>query len=165
MERMKITRTDSTNHNFIELVTQLDDTLEIFNGNDHTFYSQFNTLSAIKNVVLLYEDDEAIACGAFKDYDDNTCEIKRMFTIPSHRGRGYAGMIVDELEAWAKELGYRSVVLETSVKLDSAIELYLKKAYLRIPNYGQYKDAADSLCFAKNLNDLPKSNYIIKQKN
>jgi putative acetyltransferase len=148
---MEIIRTDATHQDFIHLVTQLDRMLAIINGDDHTFYRQFNTLSAIKNVVVLYDESEAISCGAFKEIDESTCEIKRMFTIPSHRGKGYAGHIVDALEFWARELGYRTVILETSVKLESAIQLYLKKGYARTPNYGQYADAADSICFIKNI--------------
>jgi len=80
---MEIIRTDSTSLDFIHLVRQLDHTLALVNGHDHAFYSQFNTLSAIKYVIVLYDGNEAIACGAFKKYNESTCEIKRMFTIPS----------------------------------------------------------------------------------
>jgi len=148
---MKIVRTDSNDKEFIRLVSALDQMLAVINGEDHSFYSQFNTLTEIRNVILVYEGDTAIACGAFKKFDDTSCEIKRMFTEPSHRGRGYAGIVVDELEKWARESGYRSVVLETSVKLESAVGLYRKKGYADTEKYGQYKDAIDSMCFRKVL--------------
>lgn len=148
---MKIVRIDSNDKEFIRLVSALDQMLAVINGEDHSFYNQFNTLTEIKNVILVYEGDTAIACGAFKKFDDTSCEIKRMFTEPSHRGRGYAGIVVDELEKWARESGYRSVVLETSVKLESAVRLYRKKGYADTEKYGQYKDAIDSMCFRKVL--------------
>lgn len=148
---MKIVRTDSNDKEFIRLVAELDQMLAVINGEDHSFYNQFNTLTEIRNVILVYEGDTAIACGAFKKFDDTSCEIKRMFTEPSHRGRGYAGIVVDELEKWARESGYRSVVLETSVKLESAVGLYRKKGYADTEKYGQYKDATDSMCFRKVL--------------
>lgn len=148
---MKIVRTDSNDKEFIRLVSALDQMLAVINGEDHSFYNQFNTLTEIRNVILVYEGDTAIACGAFKKFDDTSCEIKRMFTEPSHRGRGYAGIVVDELEKWARESGYRSVVLETSVKLESAVGLYRKKGYADTEKYGQYKDAIDSMCFRKVL--------------
>jgi putative acetyltransferase len=148
---MKIVRTDSNDKEFIRLVSELDQMLAVINGEDHSFYNQFNTLTEIRNVILVYEGDTAIACGAFKKFDDTSCEIKRMFTEPSHRGRGYAGIVVDELEKWARESGYRSVVLETSVKLESAVGLYRKKGYADTEKYGQYKDATDSMCFRKVL--------------
>jgi putative acetyltransferase len=148
---MKIVRTDSNDKEFIRLVSALDQMLAVINGEDHSFYNQFNTLTEIRNVILVYEGDTAIACGAFKKFDDTSCEIKRMFTEPSHRGKGYAGIVVDELEKWARESGYRSVVLETSVKLESAVGLYRKKGYADTEKYGQYKDAIDSMCFRKVL--------------
>jgi GNAT superfamily N-acetyltransferase len=74
-----------------------------------------------------------------------------MFTHPDQRGKGYAGLVVDELEKWAKELGYQSAILETSIKLTSAIQLYKRKGYAEISKYGQYKDAIDSVCFQKHL--------------
>jgi GNAT superfamily N-acetyltransferase len=148
---MKIVRTDSNDKEFIRLVSELDQMLAVINGEDHSFYNQFNTLTEIRNVILVYEGDTAIACGAFKKFDDTSCEIKRMFTEPSHRGRGYAGIVVDELEKWARESGYRYMVLETSVKLKSAVRLYQHKGYTETEKYGQYKDAIDSMCFRKAL--------------
>jgi GNAT superfamily N-acetyltransferase len=147
---MKIIRTNSNNTDFIHLVKQLDDGLVIINGGLHDFYHQFNTLSDIKQVVVVY-DENPIACGAFKQYDQITCEIKRMFTHPDQRGKGYAGLVLDELEKWAKEQGYQSAILETSINLTSAIQLYKRKGYAEISKYGQYKDAADSVCFQKYL--------------
>jgi putative acetyltransferase len=146
---MKVLRTNSDNQDFKDLVTQLDHMLAIINGNDHDFYSKYNKLTSIKNVIILYDENEAIACGSIKNFDKSTCEIKRMFTIPSHRRQGLAGKVVDELELWAADLGYTCLVLETSVKLESAVQLYHKKGYIRTPNYGQYKDATDSICYIK----------------
>ena len=148
---MRVVRTDSTNGDFIRLVERLDEFLAEINGEDHTFYNQFNSIDRIRNVVVLYDGDEAVSCGAFKRFDEYSCEIKRMFTEPSQRGRGRAGIVLDELEKWARESGYVSTVLETSVKLEAAKNLYLRKGYCRIDNYGQYRDAPDSLCFRKEL--------------
>ena len=149
--RMKIVRTYSADRDFIRLVERLDEFLSEVNGDDHSFYNRFNSLDDIKHVVVAYEDGLAVSCGAFKRFDALSCEIKRMFTEPTHRGRGAAGRVLDELERWAKELGYASAVLETSVKLDDARRLYERKGYSRIDNYGQYRDAADSICFMKTL--------------
>lgn len=148
---MRTVRTDSSNGDFIRLVEKLDAFLAVINGEDHSFYNRFNSLDTIRNVVVVYDGDEPLSCGAFKRFDEESCEIKRMFTEPSHRGRGLAGIVLDELEKWARESGYDSTVLETSVKLEAAKNLYLRKGYCRIDNYGQYRDAPDSLCFRKKL--------------
>ncbi|MDR1525586.1 MAG: hypothetical protein LBS79_10100, partial [Tannerella sp.] len=54
---------------------------------------------------------------------------------------------LDELECWAKELGFLRYILETGEKLPEAIRLYQKKGYSRIANYGQYECLGSSVCF------------------
>ena len=76
---IKLIRTDSSNHNFVELVKLLDKELQIRDGADHSFYAQYNKIDKIKNVVVAYIDDIAVGCGAIKEYEPGTIEIKRMF--------------------------------------------------------------------------------------
>ena len=95
------------------------------------------------------KNNEAIACGAFKLYDADIIEIKRMYVNPICRGEGVASMVLMELEDWAKELGFKQAVLETGSKYKDAIALYLKNGYEQIPNYGQYVGSNLSTCFKK----------------
>jgi GNAT superfamily N-acetyltransferase len=92
-----------------------------------------------------------MGCGAIKKYDSQTAEIKRMFVHPDHRNKGVANSVLEELEAWARELGFTSCVLETSFKLENAIALYKKFGYQIIPNYGQYIGVESSVCMRKNI--------------
>jgi putative acetyltransferase len=78
-------------------------------------------------------------------------EVKRMFVVEEKRGQGIASKVLIELEKWAKELHYEKCILETGVKQPEAIRLYEKSGYRRIPNYGQYKDVAASVCFEKRI--------------
>jgi hypothetical protein len=55
------------------------------------------------------------------------------------------------LEIWSGELSYSRCVLETGKKQPEAIALYQKSAYRKIPNYGQYADVENSVCFEKKL--------------
>ncbi|MCO6175653.1 GNAT family N-acetyltransferase [Flavobacterium sp. NRK F10] len=146
-----IKRTDSDDLDFQSLVQLLDADLAIRDGEDHSFYAQFNKIDSIRHVVVIFEKDVAIGCGAIKKYGDNTAEVKRMFVLPEKRGKGAAGMILKELEQWAKELHYTKCILETGKKQPEAIALYAKHAYRQIPNYGQYVDVTDSVCFEKEL--------------
>ena len=147
-------RTDAANKDFVSLVASLDAYLAVTDGEDHAFYDQFNKLDSIKHVVLMYQEDRAVACGAIKELDRTSMEIKRMFTIPEARGKGYAKKILKELETWAFSLGYASCKLETGVRQPDAIGLYIASGYQQIDNYGQYENVADSLCFEKVLNKL-----------
>ncbi len=148
---LKLIRTDSTNTDFKKLVAFLDADLKIRDGEDHSFYSQFNTIDSIKHVVVAYLNNIAIACGAFKFYSGDTVEIKRMFVQDEYRGKGYAMQVLVELEKWAAELNFKSCILETGKKQPEAIRLYEKAGYIKILNYGQYENMDNSVCMKKEL--------------
>ena len=144
-------RTNSDDSDFYELVKLLDaDLLERY-GDEQQFYSQFNKIDKIRFVVLAYENNEAIACGAIKEYASDTMEIKRMYVTIEMRGKGVAVAVLNDLESWAKELGYKKCVLETGDKMLEAIGLYKKSGYKIIKNYGQYENIESSICFEKEL--------------
>lgn len=148
---IQLVRTNSENKNFTELVAFLDMDLAERDGEDHSFYAQFNKIQLIKYVVLAFENNIPVACGAIKEFDSSTFEIKRMYTNPSHRGKGIAAKILFELEKWVKELGYKKCILETGKKQPEALHLYKKCGYVPINNYGQYIGIENSICFEKKL--------------
>ncbi len=151
---IKIIRTSSGNKDFIDLVKLLDADLAERDGDDHAFYHQFNKIDVIKHVVVLYENEKPIGCGAIKEFDATAMEVKRMYTSPESRGKGIATKILSELEKWAEELSYKKCVLETGKRQPEAIQLYTKSGYKIVSNYGQYKGITNSICFEKNLNFL-----------
>jgi putative acetyltransferase len=146
-----LVRTSSETAEFRILVKFLDEELAIEDGEDHLFYSQFNKIDKIRYVVVAYENEKAIGCGALKEYNKNIMEIKRMYVSSSFRGMGIATRILTELEKWARELSSDKCILETGKRQLAAIGLYKKNGYTRIPNYGQYKGIENSLCFEKVL--------------
>lgn len=148
---LNIIRTNSENNNFGELVTALDKDLAIRDGDDHAFYAQFNKIDKIKYAIVVFENDEPVGCGAFKEYEPGTVEIKRMYVKPEKRGKGIAITILNELQQWAKEIGYKQCILETGQKQPEAIALYKKNGFAVIPNYGQYQHIENSICFKKAL--------------
>lgn len=145
----KLLRTSSAHKDFQKLVKLLDKDLAVTDGEEHAFYDQFNKIDSINHVVLLYHDEVAVSCGALKEFSEDTMEVKRMFTRRDHRGKGYAAMVLSELEQWAKELQYSRCILETGVRQPDAIALYRKTGYYLISNYGQYAGVVNSLCFQK----------------
>jgi GNAT superfamily N-acetyltransferase len=144
-----LVRTNSDNSDFRKLVALLDAELQILDGAEHSFYAQFNKIDKIKEVVVAYENEKAVGCGAFKQFSANVAEIKRMFVLPENRGHGIAGKILTELEIWANELNFSECVLETGIKQPEAIRLYQKSGYERIPSYGQYLNVENSVCMKK----------------
>ena len=148
---MIIKRTNPDNSDFMELVKELDSDLKIRDGEEHVFYAQFNKTDKINYVVVAYEEDIPVGCGALKEYSTDIMEVKRMFVRIDKRGKGIASRMLHELEIWSKELGYKKCALETGKKQPEAIRLYEKNQYAIIPNYGQYKGVENSVCFEKEL--------------
>ena len=150
---IKYIRTTSDNKDFQELVKALDADLRIRDGEDHAFYAQFNKTDALKYVIVAYDDNTAVGCGAIRDYSKDTMEVKRMYVSENKRGQGVASSVLKELEKWAIELNYNKCVLETGKKQPEAIALYKKNNYKIIPNYGQYENMENSVCFEKKLTE------------
>jgi putative acetyltransferase len=146
-----ILKTNSFNLDFVELVTHLDAYLAEKDGRDHLFYNQYNKLDKIKHVMVTYYEDKPVSCGALKEYDVNTMEVKRMFTLPEYRRQGFGVFLLGQLEKWAAELGYKKCILETGKRQPEAIALYKKSGYKLIPNYGQYAGMDNSVCFEKEM--------------
>ena len=148
---IQLIRTDSENPHFLQLVKHLDADLAERDGEDHSFFAQFNKIDKIKFVVLAYETGKPLGCGAIKEYEPSTMEIKRMFVSPESRGKGIATKILSELESWAAELQFVKCILETGRRQPEAIRLYRKNGYALIPNYGQYAEVDNSVCFEKRV--------------
>ena len=144
-------RTNSKNKGFQELVHQLDQYLGVVDGSLHEFYDQYNQIEDLEQVVILMVEGKTVACGAFKEFDKQSVEIKRMFTSPDFRGFGLASKVLSELENWAIELGFQRSVLETGKTMIDAISFYQKLQYQIIENYGQYQGVDNSVCFHKKL--------------
>ena len=75
-------------------------------------------------LLLAFYNDQPAGCVALKNFDDQSCEMKRMFVYPEfHRkGIGYAlaKAIIDE----AKKIGYLWMKPDTSIRQIEAQKLY-----------------------------------------
>lgn len=144
-------RTNSDNPHFLLLVKDLDHLLQQLDGEEHAFYATLNKTNTIKHTIVALENDEPVGCGAIREFDADSMEVKRMYVPPEKRRQGIAALILSELEKWSAELSYSKCVLETGNRQPEAIALYLREGYKIIPNYGKYKDVSNSVCFEKVL--------------
>ncbi|MBL0182679.1 MAG: GNAT family N-acetyltransferase [Chitinophagaceae bacterium] len=148
---IELIRTNSGNRDFIELVKQLDADLAERDGAEHAFYAQFNKTNMLKHTIVAYEDGKPVGSGAIKEFSPGIMEVKRMYTVPESRGKRIAGTVLAELEKWATEMNCIKCVLETGIRQPEAIALYKRSGYVQIPNYGQYLNVENSVCFEKVL--------------
>lgn len=77
-------------------------------------------------------DDRPVTGGAFRRFDADTAELKRIWTDSSHRRRGYARALLDELESEIARRGYRRVYLTTGDRQPEAEALYESAGYTRL---------------------------------
>ena len=147
---ISVQKTTSDNRDFKHLTKLFDEYLVDIDGDEKDFFAQYNQIY-LEHVIIYYEHEMALGCGAFKEYEPKVAEIKRMFVLPEQRGKEIAVSILNELEVWAAFLGFKFTLLETSIRLESAIALYKKSGYEVIPNYGQYVGVESSICMKKNL--------------
>lgn len=94
---------------------------------------------------------EPVACGGLRRHGDGVVELKRMFVRPAYRRAGLARRLLHVLEAAAREIGYRQLVLETGLVQPEAIALYESAGYEPVPAFGYYADAPLSRAYAKSL--------------
>jgi len=118
---------------------------ESHHGIDLTALSESKVLFA----VVRDEHGRAIACGAIV-LEATYGEIKRMYTRPTHRGKGLARALLEFLESKAKEKGCSQFALETGNLQPEAIGLYARCGYQRSGPFGEYADDPNSVFMRKN---------------
>ena len=94
---------------------------------------------------------EAVGCGALRQLDEKTAEIKRMYVVPAHRGRGIAREILAALEDYARVEGWTRLLLETGDLQHESLGLYESSGYQRIQKFGSYANVEISICLGKDL--------------
>lgn len=101
-----------------------------------------------------YVNGKPVACGALRPLDENAVEVRRMFVTASARRRGIAQAILAELEKHAAASGFKVMRLETGNRQLSAIALYERQGFRRIPAFGQYVGDPVSVCFEKRVEPM-----------
>lgn len=77
-------------------------------------------------------DGLIVAMGALRRTSLERAEIKRMRVHPDYQGRGYGQLILNELEARARALGYQVLHLDTSILQVPAQRLYEKNGFREV---------------------------------
>jgi GNAT superfamily N-acetyltransferase len=105
-----------------------------------------------RGVILIARwDGQPVGCGAVRLIDAGTAELKRMFARPTVRGRGVGRALLAALEAEARTLGARQLVLETGIRQSEAMGLYTSHGFVHMPPFGEYIDSPLSVCMQKPL--------------
>ena len=117
-------------------------------------YAHPTVRSAAEFLVALV-DGEVAGCCALQPLDDGWSELKRMYVVPSFRGRGIAQTLMVEVEVLARVRGYTAIKLETGVRQPEAIAVYERAGFTPIEAYPPYDKSTISICMAKHVERTP----------
>lgn len=154
-ENITITRAGLTDDASRALIAQLNAELsEMYPepGANHFGLTPEDVSEGRGAFLVVHRDGTPIGCGAVRMLDARTGELKRMYVAPAARGTGLGRRLLDALEAEARALGARRLVLETGTRQHAAIALYSATGFRQIPLYGEYLSSPDtSVCMGKEL--------------
>jgi putative acetyltransferase len=102
------------------------------------------------SVLIGFVDGSAGGVVALCRFDGPTCEMKRMFVRPEHRGSGLGRRLAEEVIGAARMLGYTQMLLDTVRELDAANALYESLGFRDVPSY-RYNPRPDARYLALEL--------------
>ncbi|MFC9590489.1 GNAT family N-acetyltransferase [Streptomyces sp. NPDC056944] len=101
--------------------------------------------------LLLLEQGRPVAGGAYRRYDEDTAELKRIWTHSAHRRRGLARRVLTVLEREAAARGYSRIYLTTGPRQPEAKGLYLASGYRPLFDVSADPESIGPLPFEKFL--------------
>ncbi len=87
------------------------------------------------DVLLWFEGESVVACGALRELEPNLGEIKRIYVRADYRGKAFGQPYVSALVSRARELGYRRLRADTLSTMRAAIEFYQETGFRPISSY------------------------------
>jgi putative acetyltransferase len=101
----------------------------------------------------VWQGDELLGCGALKELDITSGEIKSMRTVLAHRRKGVAAKMLEHILAEARRRGYGQLYLETGALAEfaPARSLYARYGFEPRGPFADYADDPNSAFMTKAL--------------
>ena len=99
-----------------ELIAELDRRYADRSDDEATSFHPDEVTVPRSVFVIATLEGEPVGCGALRPFAEDVVEIKRMYVREAARGLGVGRAIVAELEMFAAQFGYKSMILETGVR-------------------------------------------------
>lgn len=120
---------------FVEYAAALDFSL-CFQGFDEELAGLPEPYTPPTGALLLARDwKQAVGCVACRKLTDTVCEMKRLYVMPSHRGRRVGQRLAERIIEEATHAGYERMRLDTVPQMVGAIALYRSLGFREINPY------------------------------
>jgi len=137
-----------------QLIAELNATLLTLTPPEFCFHMSAEQMAEPSTTLFVARQGAAaVACGALCRHAERTAEVKRMYTRPSHQGRGIGGRVLAEIEALARREGFAHLVLETGHRHPAAWRVYERAGFSRCGAVLNYADCRYSVFYEKALVD------------
>jgi hypothetical protein len=137
-----------SDEDFAILVAELSSELKALTSDSGESSFHADSFSLGTDICLvIYQSDNAVACGSFRKHDSETCELKRMYS----KYKGAGSYLITLLESCAVIKGYKRSVLSTRKINNNAVCFYERHGYSKISAYGKYVNTNKSVCLGKSL--------------
>ncbi len=110
-------------------------------------------------LLLAFESDEAVGCGAFRKLESDICEMKRLFVRPKYQGKTIGSALARALIQEAQAAGYARMRLDTMPTMQKAIGLYRSLGFQEIAAY-RFNPVPGSLFFELRLREANPSKKL-----
>ncbi|KQY94669.1 hypothetical protein ASD24_03760 [Paenibacillus sp. Root52] len=147
---------DVRSEDSVQLMKELSEELGLLYGGDGTAGFQLSDVEVPRSAFIVARlDGYPVGCGAIRPLDENSVEVKRMYTRSDYRRKGVAQAILAEAERLAIHFAYRNLKLQTGPLQPEAAALYERRGYYRIPIF--HGDWDQVLAYQKDLVQQPAS--------
>jgi putative acetyltransferase len=86
-------------------------------------------------IIVAISDGEPAGCVALRRIEKDTCEMKRLYVKPEHRGKGIGRALAGAVIECAREMGYASIKLDTLESMTEANALYVSLGFTECARY------------------------------
>lgn len=95
-----------------------------------------NLQGASGALFLAMEKGRAVACAGVR-FGGDVAELTKVFTLPTHRGKGKASELLDHAERACRDRGAITLRLDTRAELAEACALYERLGFVRVEPFNQ----------------------------
>lgn len=138
------------NKDFINLCKKIDDYQNnLIPLRKNWSFSSLDEIDALDKILLMYDNEKAVASASIRKIDDNTAELCSIYTEEEYRNKGISSLLINELIKYLTSNNYKKLILYTLKGSVPAISLYNKLGFVEI-NIEEKTEDIDHMSYLDN---------------